>query len=69
MFEHVKVRTCFDPISFKLMTVGPGKPSVDYWEDVGVKFSVIWKLELDIWLLYDLLCRVLGFSDFDSESQ
>ena len=53
--EHVEVRTCFDPVSFKLTTVGSGKLSVDYWENVGVKFSMVWKLELDIWLLYDLL--------------
>ena len=37
------------------MTAGSGKLSVDYWENVGVKFSMVWKLELDIWLLYDLL--------------
>ena len=43
--------SCFDPISFTLMTVGYGKPSVDYWEDVGVNFSIVWKLEFVIWLL------------------
>ena len=56
-FEHVEVRTCFDPISSKLMTVGPGRLSVDYWEDVGVNFSIVWQLEFEKWLLYYLLGR------------
>ena len=47
----LKYALVFDPISFKLMTVGSGRLSADYWEDVGVKFSIAWKLEFDILLL------------------
>ena len=47
-FEIVEVHTCFDPVSFKLMTVGSGRLRADDWEDVGVKFNIIWKLEYDI---------------------
>ena len=30
------------------MTVGSGRLRADDWEDVGVKFNIIWKLEYDI---------------------
>ena len=53
----VKVSTCFDAIPLNLMTVGPGRLSVDYWEDVRIKFSIVSKLQFEIWLLYYLLCR------------
>ena len=56
-FEIVEVHTCFDPVSFKLMTVGSGRLSVDYWQDVGVEFNIAWKLEFDG---YYIMCWI-GF--------
>ena len=38
----LKYALVFDPISFKLMTVEPGKINVDYWEDAEVKVTVLY---------------------------
>ena len=53
MLKYALVSTLFH----SRMTVGPGRRSVDYWEDVGGKFSIVRKLDFEVWLLYDMLGR------------